>query len=141
MPAAEVGGRWSSEIAEFLCALAAARGKSEPLILQGRVKAAWLRRWSAMLVCSAARSFSITLLDRRPVPGTGAHAPSAQELLRDDRFSTVTRQPVCVVLCGPVGNPNTSSPSPALLDQVQYQSSASVTSHDSLTCVRGSRSP
>ena len=42
--AAEVGGRWSSETAEFLCALAKARAQSEPLLLQRRARAAWLRR-------------------------------------------------------------------------------------------------
>ena len=61
--AAEVGGRWSRETAEFLCALAKARAQSEPLLLQGRAQAAWLRRWSAMLACSAARSFPMSLLD------------------------------------------------------------------------------
>ena len=47
--AAEIGGRWSGEIAQFLCALATARAQSVPLNLQGRMEAAWLRRWSAIL--------------------------------------------------------------------------------------------
>ena len=87
--AAEVGGRWSPETAEFLCALAKARAQSEPLLLQGRAQAAWLPRWSAMSACSAARSFTTSLVDRRPVLGTGTDVPSAQEVLRDDRFSEV----------------------------------------------------
>ena len=33
--AAEVGGRWSRETAEFLCALAKARAQSEPLLFLG----------------------------------------------------------------------------------------------------------
>ena len=49
VPAAEVGGRWSAETAEFLCALAKARAQSEPLLRQCRGQAAWLRRWSAIL--------------------------------------------------------------------------------------------
>ena len=57
-----------------------------PLILQGRAKAAWLRRWSAMLACSAARAFAVSLLDRRNVPGVGGDHPSVHEVLREDRF-------------------------------------------------------
>ena len=52
--AAEVGVRWSDEIAQFLRELAKARADSVPHLLQGRVKAAWLRRWSSLLACSAA---------------------------------------------------------------------------------------
>ena len=40
-----------------------------------------------MLACSAARAFAVSLLDRRPTPGTGEMIPSAQEVLRDDRYS------------------------------------------------------
>ena len=54
--AAEVGGRWSKETATFLAALAKARAESSPFILQGKVKASLIRRWSAMLACSAARA-------------------------------------------------------------------------------------
>ena len=42
--------RWSAETAQFLTAL---------------------RRWSAILACTAARGFTVSLLDRRPVTGTG----------------------------------------------------------------------
>ena len=85
--AAEVGGRLSVETAQFLSALAKAKAQSAPHLLQGRVEAAWLRRWSATLACSAARSFAVSLLDRRPVPGTGDAIPSAHEVMRDDRFA------------------------------------------------------
>ena len=84
--AAEVGGRWSNETAQFLNALAEARSQSVPHILQGRAKAAWLRRWSAMLAGSAARAFAVSLLDRHPVPGVGGDPPSVHEVLREDRF-------------------------------------------------------
>ena len=84
--AAEVGGRWSEETATFLAALAKARAESSPFILPGRVKAAWIRRWNAMLACSAARAFAVSLLDRRPVPRTGRDIPSVHEVLRDARF-------------------------------------------------------
>ena len=85
--AAEVGGRWNEETATFLSALAKAKALESPLVLQGRVQAAYIRRWSAVLACSAARAFSLSLLDRRPVHGTGADIPSVHEVLRDARFS------------------------------------------------------
>ena len=83
--AAEVGGRWSEETAQFLRALAKASARTAPLILQNRVKAAWLRRWSGVLACSAARAFAWSLLDKPANPGTGADAPPMHEVLRDDR--------------------------------------------------------
>ena len=85
--AAEVGGRWKVETAQFLSALAKAKAQVAPHLLQGRVEAAWLRRWSATLACSAARSFAVSLLDQRPVPGTCDAIPSAHEVMRDDRFA------------------------------------------------------
>ena len=47
--AAEVGGRWSEETAQFLRSLAKARSESSPFLLQNRVKAAYIRRWSGHL--------------------------------------------------------------------------------------------
>ena len=47
--AAEVGGRWSVETAQFLTALAKARAEEVPLVLQGRAEAAWVRRWERYL--------------------------------------------------------------------------------------------
>ena len=32
-----------------------------PQILQGRAHAAWIKRWSSMLACSAARAFALSL--------------------------------------------------------------------------------
>ena len=83
--AAEVGGRWSEETAQFLRGLAKARADSVPPLLQGRVKAAWLRRWSSLLACSAARAFAESLLETRRVPRIG-DVPSTHEVLRDARF-------------------------------------------------------
>ena len=80
--AAEVGGRWSEETAQFLRGLAKARADSVPPLLQGRVKAAWLRRWSSLLACSATRAFAESLLETRPVPRIGV-VPSTHEVLRD----------------------------------------------------------
>ena len=83
--AAEVGGRWSNETSQFLRGLAKARAETVPLILQGRAKAAWLRRWSALLACSMVRAFSGSLVERRLVPCMG-NVPSLHEVIREDRF-------------------------------------------------------
>ena len=64
--AAEVGGRWNAETAQFLTVLAGARAQEVPLVLQGRAEAAWVRRWSSILACTAARAFTVSLLDSRP---------------------------------------------------------------------------
>ena len=69
--ATEVGGRWSDETAKFL---ANAKAQASPFILQNRVKAAYLRRWSAVFACS------------HPVSGWGGEAPSVHEVVRDNRF-------------------------------------------------------
>ena len=82
--AAEVGGRWNSETAQFLTALARARAQEVPLVLEGRAEAAWVRRWSAILACTAARAFSLSLLDSRPEGGSG---DVVHEVLREARFS------------------------------------------------------
>ena len=69
--AAESGGRWSVETANFLVSLANSKALDSPYVLQGRVQQAFIRRWSALLACSAVRAFTVSLLDRRPVPGLG----------------------------------------------------------------------
>ena len=82
---AEVGGRWSTETANFLVSLAKAKALASPFVLQGRVQQAYIRRWSALLACSAVRAFTASLLDRRPVPGLG-DIPSVHEVVREARF-------------------------------------------------------
>ena len=67
----------NEETATFLSALAKAKALESHLVLQGRVKRHTF----------AARAFSLSLLDRRPVHGTGADIPSVHEVLRDARFS------------------------------------------------------
>ena len=84
--AAEVGGRWNRETAQFITALAKARAQEVPLVLQGRAEAAWVRRWSAILACTAARAFCVSLLDCRPPGGTGETIPSVHEVMREARF-------------------------------------------------------
>ena len=85
--AAEVGGRFSEEAATFVHALAKAKSRSQPPILRGRVRAAFSRRWEGILVCTAAKSFAVSLLDRRPACNTGMDPPSVYEVVRDSRFS------------------------------------------------------
>ena len=63
------------------------RAQEVPLVLQGRAEAAWVRRWSAILACTAARAFSLSLLDSRPDGGSGDVVPSVHEVLREARFS------------------------------------------------------
>ena len=82
--AAEVGGRFSAETSHFLKGLASAKVRGIPQVLQGRAHAGWVRRWSAMLGCTAASAFVVSLLDRVPA-GVGGPEPSVHEVMRDDR--------------------------------------------------------
>ena len=77
--AAEVGGRWSVETANFWVSLSKAKALDSPYVLQGRVQQAFIRRWSALLACSAVRALSASVLDRRPVPDLGV-IPSVNEV-------------------------------------------------------------
>ena len=83
---AEVGGRFSTETAVFLNALAKAKSQSAAQLLRGRARAAYTRRWEA-IPCSAAQSFAMSLLKRRPTCGTGMDPPPVHEVVRESRFS------------------------------------------------------
>ena len=56
-----------------------------PQVLQGRAHAGWVRRWSAILGCTAARAFAVSLLDQVP-SGADGPDPTVHETLRDDRY-------------------------------------------------------
>ena len=84
--AAETRGRWSTETAQFLRGLAKGKAETAPLLMQNRVRSAWLGRWSCILACSATRAFALSLLERRRNPGTGVDIPSEQEVMLDARF-------------------------------------------------------
>ena len=71
---AGVGGRWSAETAQLLSALAKARAREVPFILQARAEAAWRRRWSNILACSAARAFRLFLVGDPPSTSHWGHA-------------------------------------------------------------------
>ena len=55
--AAEVGGRWSEETAEFLSSLSWAKVRELPKDLQRDGRRSWLKRWKKLLVCTAAKGF------------------------------------------------------------------------------------
>ena len=82
--AAEVGGRWSDEARSFLGALATAKARSAPPLLQHSVRAAWLHRWRCLLACTAARSFATSLLDTA-APGVDGDVPSMHDVLSEGR--------------------------------------------------------
>ena len=83
--AAEVGGRWSTEARDFLVALAAAKAREAPFLLESSVKAAWLFRWSCMLACTAARSFALSLVDGLG-PGVDGAVPTLCDVLSEARY-------------------------------------------------------
>ena len=84
--AAEVGGRWSAETAQFLSELASAKVRDLPEELQDEAALAWHKRWSSVVSCAAAKSFALSLLDQAPT-GADGQTPSVHEVLRECRFS------------------------------------------------------
>ena len=70
-------------VEQFLCSLPTVRALGAPG-KDGVVLAAMVERNLRMQRC---RSFALSLLDRCPSPGTGDDAPSAHEVLRDDKFA------------------------------------------------------
>ena len=81
--AAEVGGRWSAEAAQFIRALAASKATSAPEFMQASVAHAWCHRWRRLLACSAAKAFAGSLLEHRsPVSAAGV-VPSVHDVIRD----------------------------------------------------------
>ena len=77
-----VGG-FSEETSQFPKALASANVRGLPQELQGRAHAGWVRRWSAILGCTVARAFAVSLLDQVP-SGADGPDPTVHEVLRDD---------------------------------------------------------
>ena len=83
--AGEVGGRWSDETKSFLWCLASAKAAAVTGRLFGSARAAWYRRWTCMLACSAAKGFASSLVAVRGSPGAGDQVPSVHEVLADGR--------------------------------------------------------
>ena len=84
--AAEVGGRWSEETAEFLSSLSWAKVRELPEDLQRDGRKSWLRRWKKLLGCTAAKAFAMSLLDLAPSGSDGA-IPSVHEVICEARHS------------------------------------------------------
>ena len=82
--ATEVGGRWSSETAQFLSSLAWAKTRDLPEELQGHAARAWTRRWQRLLNCAAAKAFGQSLLDVI-LNGSDGRTPSVDDVICDDR--------------------------------------------------------
>ena len=49
----------------FLSALAEAKARCEPEVVRKSAMVVWLRRWSVLMACTAARAFALSLMDRR----------------------------------------------------------------------------
>ena len=58
----ELGGRWSTEAAQFIRLLARSRARAAPLLLRSSATAAYVTRWSALLSFAAARALAASLL-------------------------------------------------------------------------------
>ena len=82
--AAEVGGRWSAETAQFLGALAASKARSAPEIMQASVAHAWRHRWRRMMACTAAKAFANSLLEHRSPVSAAGDIPSVHDVIRQD---------------------------------------------------------
>ena len=83
--AVEVGGRWSTEARDFLVALAAAKAREAPFLLESSVKVAWLFRWNCILACTAARSFALSLVGGL-APGVDGAVPTLCDVLSEARY-------------------------------------------------------
>ena len=75
MLATEVGGRWSSEVAQFLSSLAWAKTRDLPEELQGDA--------GTSMSCAAAKAFAQSLLDVIP-SGSDGRTPSVHDVICDD---------------------------------------------------------
>ena len=67
--------------------LAKTRAQESPQLLQGRVSAAYIRRWSALLACNLVKSLHIVVVGAATSPpASGTDIPSVHEVLREARF-------------------------------------------------------
>ena len=80
----EVGGRFSTEVVQFLRSLARHRAAAVPRLLRPAAITAWVARWSGLLAVAEQRSFAASLLELPPATGD-APGPELHELLAEAR--------------------------------------------------------
>ena len=79
----EVGRRWSEESRQFLAGLAATKARSEPEVMRKSTMHSWLRRWSTLMACTAARAFALSLLERRCCTAADGPTPTTADVVAD----------------------------------------------------------
>ena len=67
----EVGGRFSTEVVQFLRLLARHRAAAVPRRLRPAAITAWVARWSGLLAVAAQRAFAASLLELPPAADLG----------------------------------------------------------------------
>ena len=97
--AGEVRGRWSQETKDFLWCLARAKAACVPRRVSGSPRAAWYRRWSCFLACTA-KSVATSLLGVRGSLGVGNQVLSVNEVLAEVRRELWCGLRRCAGSCG-----------------------------------------
>ena len=84
---------WRRRMAEHLaCKVGASTSWQRPRL----VKRAWMKRWSSLWSCTAARALALSLLESRCAPGCDGAAPSTSEVVCDHRHALLSRGVGCV---------------------------------------------
>ena len=88
--AIELGGRWSSEAVEFIDLLAAAKVRSEPLLLRASAQQAWKRRWINILTNASQTALATSLLEMPPsrAHNVDGETPSLRDVFANSRWSS-----------------------------------------------------
>ena len=83
--ACEVGGRWSSTVADVLRRMGASRARSAPQAIQASARGAWARRWGGLLSVGVQSALAATLVDDVPLEldGIDELAPPDVEVWAD----------------------------------------------------------
>ena len=98
----EVGGRWSTETADFLRQLARAKARDAPAALRLAYQAALVHRWSGFLTAAAMQAFaaSLSVLPSAGLSCLDGPAPALSDVLADRTGP---------VRCSPAGSRHTLS--------------------------------
>ena len=99
----EVGGRWSSETADFLRQLARAKARDTPATLRVAYQAALVHRWSGFLTAATMQAFAASL---SALPSLAFFAWAA---LRPLAVTCLPTAPAPFLRCSPAGFPRTLS--------------------------------